>query len=58
MAKLSIKEEKEIQEGLKEGRNKIIEKGKVVRIDIKKKYHFKKGATAPTIIYKIKEYRR
>jgi len=58
MAKLSVREEKEIPEGFKEGRNKIIENGKVVRIDIKKSYHFAKGRTGPIIKYKIKEYRR
>ncbi len=58
MAEL-IREEKYIPEGFKEGRNKIIENGKVVRIDIKKKYYFVKGGGGRMIIeYKIKEYRR
>ena len=45
-------------ETIPEGQNKIIENGKVVRIDIKKSFHFAKGRSGPIIKYKIKEYRR
>jgi len=56
MAELS-REEKEILEGLKEGRNKVIENGKITRIDVKKKYLLGKGGIKK-VYYKIKEYRR